>query len=92
VRAIGHERTHVLDGETVRQVVAPPADDVEGMCRVHAPRVNVADLGDDLEAARSVARVERARIAIVARAVGDEAARARRLRLLGIAANDSYIQ
>src|SRR5262250_2868808 len=47
-------------------------------------RVDAVDLGADLEPARLVARVERARIAIVAGTVRDEAARARRLSLLRI--------
>ena len=85
VRAIGRERPHVLDGELVRQVVAAPADHVEGVRGMHAARVEAIDLGDDLEAAALVARVERAREAIVGAAVRDEVAGGRRLRLLRIA-------
>ena len=83
--AVGHQRAHVLHRELVGEIVAPPAHRVEGMGGVHATRVHALHLGDDLEAPRLVARVERARIAVVALAVREEAAGGGRLALLGIA-------
>ena len=84
VGAVGGERAHVLHRELVRQIVAAPAYRVEGMRGVHAPRVDVVHLGDDLEAARLVARVQRAREPVVALAMGEEAPGGGRLALLRI--------
>ena len=52
---------------------------------VHAPGVDVVHLGDDLEAAGLVARVQRAREAVVALAVGEEAPGGGRLALFRVA-------
>src|SRR6266542_2425188 len=83
--AVGHQRSHVLDREPVGKILPAPAHHVEGMGGVDAPRVDLADLGDDLEPARLIARVERAGKAIVAAAMGDELPGGRRLALLRIA-------
>jgi hypothetical protein len=60
VGAVGHQRPDVLDRELVREIVAAPAHCVEGVRGVHAPRVDILHLRDDLEAAGLAARVERA--------------------------------
>ncbi len=85
VRAVGDERAHVLHRELVRQIVAPPADDVERVGRVHPPRVDAVDLGDNLEAPSLIDRLGRTRVPVVAPAVSDEVPGRRRLRLLGVA-------